>query len=93
MSDPQIEKLLTVQTCDIKLQKTELDLARLPKERAAFHAKIESERAGIEEARQSLAAIEVKRNDLNSQSKSLVSEIQRFRNQQLEVKKMKSTAL
>lgn len=87
MSDPQIEKLLNVQTCDIKLQKTELDLARLPKERAAYHSKIESERAGIEEARQSLAALEVKRKEMESQTKTLESEIQRFRNQQLEVKK------
>lgn len=87
MSDPQIEKLLNVQTYDIKLQKTELDLSRLPKERAAYQAKIESERVCIEDARQALAALEVRRKDLDSQSKSLESEIQRFRNQQLQVKK------
>jgi predicted nucleic acid-binding Zn-ribbon protein len=87
MSDPQIEKLLIVQTCDIKLQKTELDLSRLPKERAAYQSKIESERASIEDARQALAALEVSRKELDSQSKSLEAEIQRFRNQQLEVKK------
>ncbi len=87
MSDPQIEKLLAVQTCDVRLQKAEQDLARLPKERAAHQARIESERNAIEEARQSLAALEVRRNDLDTQAKSLEVEINRFRNQQLEVKK------
>lgn len=87
MSDPQIEKLLVVQTCDVRLQKTEQDLARLPKERAAHKAKIESEHKSIEDARQSVAALEVQRNDLDTQVKSLESDIQRFRNQQLEVKK------
>lgn len=87
MADPQIEKLLAVQSCDVRLQTTEQDLARLPKERAAHQARIESERNAIEEARQSVAALEVRRNDLDTQVKSLESDIQRFRNQQLEVKK------
>lgn len=87
MSDPQIEKLLQVQICDMKLQKIEQDLSRLPKELDAYRAKIAAEQLAIEQARQSVDALEVQRSEMDSQVTSLETEIQRFRNQQLEVKK------
>lgn len=87
MIDPQIEKLLILQESDIKLQKIEQELARLPKEKAAYEQKIESERAAIETARQSLHALEVQCKELNSRAQALEADVQKFRNQQLEVKK------
>lgn len=87
MADPQIEKLLVVQDRDVKLQKVELELTRIPKERAALESKIKAEEENIELARQNLKAKEVARNDLDNQVKSQESAIQKYRTMQLEVKK------
>lgn len=87
MSDPQIEKLLIVQDRDVALQKIELELARLPQERAALEAHIASEEANIEAASHALKEKEVERHELDSEVKTKESAINRFRTQQLEVKK------
>lgn len=87
MADPQIEKLLIVQDRDAKLQKIELQLARIPKERQALEAQIGEERATIERARQALQAQKAERDEVDAAVKAKESAIQRFRTQQLEVKK------
>jgi uncharacterized protein len=87
MVDPQIEKLLIVQHCDVTLQKIEQELARIPKERAALDATIAEEAANIEAARQALIAKEVARKDLDLEVKAKENALFRFRTQQVEVKK------
>ncbi|CAI8358968.1 MAG: Uncharacterised protein [Opitutia bacterium UBA7350] len=87
MAVPQIEKLLIVQDRDATLQKTEQELARLPRERAALDAKISSETENIESARAALKAKELARKELDSEVKILEAAIQKFRTLQLEVKK------
>lgn len=87
MADPQIEKLLIVQDRDIALQKIEQELARIPRERAKLEALIETDRERIEVARQSLKEKEVQRNELDHEVKGKETNISRFKNQQLEVKK------
>lgn len=87
MADPQIEKLLIIQDRDARLQKTEQELARLPRERAALDAKIAAETENIEAARSALKAKELARKELDSEVKTQEAAIQKFRTLQLEVKK------
>lgn len=87
MPDPQIQKLLIVQDRDISLQKIEQELTRIPQERAAIDAKIAAEQASVETARSDLKNKELRRSELDSDVKSLEAQIERFRRQQMEVKK------
>jgi predicted nucleic acid-binding Zn-ribbon protein len=87
MPVPQIEKLLIVQHRDVSLRKIEQDLARIPVERRALEATIVAEEANVEAARQSLIAKEVARKDLDVQVQAKEAALQRFRTQQVEVKK------
>ncbi|MEM8868653.1 MAG: hypothetical protein AAGC73_10345 [Verrucomicrobiota bacterium] len=87
MLDPQIEKLLIVQDRDLQLLKIERDIARIPIERGSIEAKIAEEEANILAAREYLQAKEVERSELDLEVKSKESALQRFRTQQLEIKK------
>ncbi|MFQ3224522.1 MAG: putative nucleic acid-binding Zn-ribbon protein [Lentimonas sp.] len=87
MADPQIEKLLIVQHRDVSLLKIEQDLARIPIERAMIESAIADEEANVEAARKSLIAKEVERKDLDLEVQSKETSLQRFRTQQVEVKK------
>ncbi|MFU8847986.1 MAG: zinc ribbon domain-containing protein [Opitutales bacterium] len=87
MADPQIEKLLIVQDRDIALQKIKQELTRIPQERTKLEARIQTEQENIEAAHQSLKEKEVQRHDLDQQVKTREGNINRFKNQQLEVKK------
>lgn len=87
MADPQIEKLLIVQDRDVALQKIEQDLKRIPVEKANLEKQITGEEANIEAARDSLKAKEVARHELEAEVTAKEGAIERFRKQQLEVKK------
>ena len=87
MADPQIEKLLIVQHRDVSLLKIEQDLARIPIERGMVESEIAEEETNIEAARQSLISKEVERKDLDLEVQSKETALQRFRTQQVEVKK------
>lgn len=87
MSDPQIEKLLIVQDRDVALQKIEQELARIPQERTALEGHITTEEANIEAASHALKRKEVERHELDTEVKTKEAAINRFRTQQLEVKK------
>ena len=87
MSDPQIEKLLIVQDRDIALQKIELELTRIPQERAAIEAQISAEESNIEAAGQALKEMEVQRHQLDTEVKAKEDAIAKFLTQQIEVKK------
>ena len=52
MPDPQIEKLLIVQSRDIHLLKIEQDLQRIPNELSSLMTKISIEEANIEDGGQ-----------------------------------------
>ena len=87
MPDPQIEKLLKVQSRDVHLLKIEQDLQRIPSELSSLKAKISVEEANIENARKSLIEKELNRAELDAKVKDQEASINRFRTQQLEVKK------
>jgi hypothetical protein len=87
MSDPQIEKLLIVQDRDSALQKIEQELDRIPQERKAIESLIATEQANIEAVRHALKQKEVERHELATEVQAKESAINRFLNQQLQVKK------
>ena len=87
MPDPQIEKLLKVQSRDIHLLKIEQDLQRIPNELSSLKEKISAEEVNIEGAKKSLIEKELSRAELDAKVKDQEASINRFRTQQLEVKK------
>jgi predicted nucleic acid-binding Zn-ribbon protein len=87
MADPQIEKLLIVQDRDLSLQKIEQELARLPQERDAIDRLIKLEESNVALAHQSLKDKEVQRKQIDLEVQAKGSAINRFKTQQLEVKK------
>ena len=87
MPDQQIEKLLIVQDRDIALQRIQKELARIPQERLAIEKLIENETKNIETASYALKQKEVERHELDTEVKAKEGAVNRFRNQQLEVKK------
>ena len=89
MINPIIEKLLIVQNKDLILQKLVTEIQRIPQERALLENLIQKEEEAIELAKADLNAKEVEKNDLDVQVKAKESDIQRFKNQQLEVKNYK----
>ena len=62
-------------------------MARIPIERRALEATIAAEEANVEAARQSLLSKEVARKDLDVEVQAKEGALQRFRTQQIEVKK------
>lgn len=87
MADPQIEKLLIVQDRDMALQKIEQELERIPLERTKIEKLIEEEKVNIEAASHALKEKEVQRNELDHEVKGREADVERFKNQQLQVKK------
>lgn len=87
MVDPQIEKLLIVQHCDVELLKIQQDLARLPLEQTAAEAAIEKEESNIEAARRALLSKELERKEMDVAVKAKEAALLRFRTQQTAVKK------
>lgn len=87
MPDPQIEKLLILQDRDITLQRIEKELLRVPRERSLIESEIATERTKIEAAHQTIKELEVERHEVDTEVKSKEAANNRFRNQQLEVKK------
>ncbi len=87
MSDPQIEKLLILQDRDTLLQRIEKELLRVPRERELIEDEIAAEKLRIEAAYQTIKELEVERHEVATEVKSKEAANNRFRVQQLEVKK------
>jgi predicted nucleic acid-binding Zn-ribbon protein len=87
MLNPTIEKLLVLQEKDLILQKVLSEIERIPQERTLLENLIKKEEEAIELAKSDLNAKEVEKNDLDLQVKAKEADIERFKNQQLEVKK------
>lgn len=87
MIHPEIEKLLFVQEKDLIFLKISQEIERIPQERALIENLIAKETEATNLARTDLNDKEVARKDLDNQVKGRESDIQKFRTQQLEVKK------
>ena len=87
MTNPIIEKLLIVQDKDLILQKLLSEIDQIPQKRTSLENQIQKETEAIELAKADLNAKELEKNDLDLKVKAKEADIQRFKNQQLEVKK------
>jgi uncharacterized protein len=87
MANPQIEKLLILQDRDQVVRRLVDQLASIPCEVEAHEAEIEGEKTALENSKSKLQGLEVQRNDLDLQVRSAQEKINKYRNQQLEVKK------
>ena len=83
----EIEKLLVLQDKDISYQKLVKEIERIPVECSSTKNLIVKEENEIDLARKDLNQKEVDRVDLDNEIKTKESNIQKFKNQQLEVKK------
>ena len=83
----EIEKLLVLQDKDISYQKLVKEIERIPVECSSTKNLIYKEENEIDLARKDLNQKEVDRVDLDNEIKTKESNIQKFKNQQLEVKK------
>ncbi|MGH8021206.1 MAG: zinc ribbon domain-containing protein [Opitutaceae bacterium] len=82
-----LQALMVLQDRDLKKSQLEKVLAGIPRERAAVETRVASHREAIETAKKTVTEHELKRKELESLLRSLEEQIQRYRNQQLQVKK------
>ncbi len=87
MIDPEIEKLLILQSRDEKLVRAETDLKIIPRERAALEKALVEERSKIEEARTALKGMELQREQLDGDVLEKEEQVRKYKRQQMEVKK------
>lgn len=87
MANPLIEKLLILQDRDQVVRRLADQLESIPREIVAFEAEIEDKRTALENSKAKLQSLEVQRSDLDLQVQAAQDKINKYRNQQLEVKK------
>ncbi len=79
--------LLILQDRDMKVQRIESELARLPIERESTKKKIASHEASIEEGRQRVKDLEVQSKTIETEMGEIEAQVVKYKNQQLQVKK------
>lgn len=82
-----LQTILILQDRDTRRVQLEKVLAHIPQERAGVERRIAAHRAGIEAAKKAVTALELRRKELEAVLRDLEEQIQRYRNQQLQVKK------
>jgi len=82
-----IKGLLILQDRDEKVASIDAEIARLPNEIQRLEAAIETEESTLESTIRELKELEVQRKDLELEVESAETQIGRYKNQQLEVKK------
>lgn len=86
VSDP-LSKMLILQDRDMKLQQVEDLLLSIPQERDAAEARIAKIKSDIESARQRIKELETRGKGIESEMASVETQIVKYKNQQLQVKK------
>lgn len=87
MPDLLIQKLLVLQECDVNCDLFEQQLKKIPLEILNFENKIKDENVKIEQLKQELVNLEIKRNDLDTRLGAVEEQLGKYKTQQLEVKK------
>lgn len=87
MIDPEIEKLLILQDVDIDYIQVSKELDQIPVQRHRVKVRIEEQEVAVEEARKQLMELEVRRKDIENEVSHLEDTVNRYKNQQLQVKK------
>ena len=87
MASPHIENLLILQDRDQVVRGLNDQLEAIPLAIAKHEAEIQAEKDALESSKSKLQGLEVKRNDLDTQVGSAEQQINKYKNQQLQVKK------
>ena len=87
MIDPEVQELLTVQDRDTKKIRLEKELAAIPAKIDTLEGKKTAARDEFEEKKSTLRALEVRRKDLENELGSAETQVAKYKNQQLSVKK------
>jgi len=87
MINQQIEKLLILQDRDQVVRRLLGLLESVPKQIEVHQNEITAEKDALQDSRSKLQALEVQRNDLDMQVGSAEEQINKYKNQQLQVKK------
>jgi len=82
-----LQTLLILQDRDTRRVQLEKVLAHIPVERAGIERRIAAHRGSIEAAKKSLTDLELRRKELEAVLRDLEEQVQRYRNQQVQVKK------
>ena len=85
--EPVIEKLLILQERDIRRDDIRRQLEHIPREIDGFRGRITAEQAVINDAREAVKRLELRRCDIEQRIAKAEDQILRFRTQQLSVKK------
>ena len=87
MASPHIENLLILQDRDQVVRGLKDQLEAIPQAIAKHEAEIQAEKDALESSKSKLQGLEVQRNDLDMQVGSAEELINKYKNQQLQVKK------
>ena len=87
MPDPLIAKLLILQECDAGFDRIKQQLENIPLEIARNESKIKEENEAIAESKKALMELEVRRKELDVEVGAAEEQSNRYKNQQLAVKK------
>ncbi|MCB1120724.1 MAG: hypothetical protein KJT03_04190 [Verrucomicrobiae bacterium] len=87
MVNPHIKKLLILQDRDLTVRRLQDQLEAIPHGIQKFEVEIQAETQALEASKSRLQQLEIKRKDLDNQVGSAEDQINRYRNQQLQVKK------
>lgn len=87
MVNQQIEKLLILQDRDLEVRRLADQLDAIPVGIKVHEEEIEAEQNALAESKSKLQALEVQRNDLDTQVGSAEDRISKYKTQQLQVKK------
>lgn len=82
-----LQTLLILQDRDTRRVQLEKILAHIPLERVGIERRIVTHRAAIEAAKEAVVDLELRRKELEAVLRDLEEQLQRYRNQQLQVKK------
>jgi len=82
-----LQTLLILQDRDTRRVQLEKVLAHIPQERVGIDRRITAHHASIEEAKKAVIDLELRRKDLEAVLSDLEEQVQRYRTQQLQVKK------
>ena len=82
-----LQDLLVVQDRDMKLQKLEAEMRRVPKDVAAESERLNSDKAAVEEAKQNLQKVEVEAGKLKLDRRTRQDTIEKLKVQMFETKK------
>lgn len=84
--NPDLEKLLELQSADREIQRLNEEIAALPRKVAAIEAKLADTKAAVEKAKAAIKTVEGNRRKYETQIQDLRGKISKYRDQSLEVK-------